>query len=454
MTPSTYISAVACSKTTFTYKIQADRLINNRYASRRLLLSFCCVSIAPAVCLTPIHQTCSLPQFPPQNAKSVLRCLGDTNRIVVENSCFLDNEVYGFGLLLSASPNIEVSNNFIDPIDNTLSCEFFATIVGEEVSVNWPPLVDFTTWVPTNVTGCLVSDAAECPLLAPTSAPSASPTTAPGFSICFSGRNTVEVKGKGAIRMKDLNIGDSVMVGDNQYEPVYSFGHVNDIAKTNYLQFFFTDSLLHRPLEISGDHMVFVEGYRAVPASSVQIRDRLILGSDTLELADVDGIQTVVRRGSYAPFTKSGRIVVNGILASSFVAFQDKEHLHIGEISTAFSYQWLARTFEAPHRLICHVGLCGDVETYTREGVSHWVHVPLKVSRWMLRQHPIILCLVFVPALIFYWFVSLIEALMLVFGLSTASWLLALLMVASMVCVVLRTTSVRMMAKKKKKQTI
>mmetsp|Transcript_9711 Transcript_9711/g.22373 ORF Transcript_9711/g.22373 Transcript_9711/m.22373 type:complete len:455 (+) Transcript_9711:64-1428(+) len=443
--PSTCISNVAYSKTTCTGEIQPFHQIYNRYVFKKGMS--CYFGHPPP----PQHVLSS--SF--QNAKSLLRCLGDTNKIVVEDSCFLDNEVYGFGLMLSASPNFEVSNNFVDPIDSTLPCEFFATVTWETITVNWPPLDNQTVREVFNVNGCLDSDAAECPLFAPTSAPSVAPTTdeSDGPGICFSGRNVVEVKGKGAVRMKDLNIGDFVLVGDNNYEPVYSFGHVNHITKTNYLQFFFKDSFL-RPLEISGDHMVFVEGYRAVPASSVQIRDRLILGSDTLELADVDGIQTVVRRGSYAPFTKSGRIVVNGILASSFVAFQDKEHLHIGEISTAFSYQWLARTFEAPHRLICHVGLCGDVETYTREGVSHWVHVPLKVSRWMLRQHPIILCLVFVPALIFYWFVSLIEALMLVFGLSTASWLLALLMVASMVCVVLRTTSVRMMAKKKKKQTI
>jgi hypothetical protein len=47
--------------------------------------------------------------------------------------------------------------------------------------------------------------------------------SSPGF--CFSGDSTVEVKDKGAVAMKDVEIGDQVLVGDNKgFEPIYSFG--------------------------------------------------------------------------------------------------------------------------------------------------------------------------------------------------------------------------------------
>mmetsp|Transcript_2264 Transcript_2264/g.5289 ORF Transcript_2264/g.5289 Transcript_2264/m.5289 type:complete len:182 (-) Transcript_2264:9-554(-) len=163
-----------------------------------------------------------------------------------------------------------------------------------------------------------------------------------GFEICFSGRSQVEVQGRGQVDMKDLKIGDLVLVENNKFEPVYSFGHINHSTETEYLQIF-TQSSRH-PLEMSSDHMVFVEGRRSVPASSVQVGDKLIVGTDSHTLTKVVTIKEIVRRGMYAPFTKSGTIVVNGILASCFVSFQGKEYLHIGDVATPLSYHWLAHT--------------------------------------------------------------------------------------------------------------
>jgi len=247
-------------------------------------------------------------------------------------------------------------------------------------------------------------------IFAPSTIPSVAPSNEEPIQ-CFSGRTQVKVEGRGYVGMGNLKIGDSVLVRNNKYEPVYSFGHKHNSAETEYIQIF-TDSS-HQPIEISRDHMIFLEGLRSVPASSVEVGDNLIRdGGDPYAplLAKVVSIKTAVRTGSYAPFTESGTIVVNGILASCFVAFQGKEHLHIGGIATPLSYQWLAHIFEAPHRIIFNLGLCkrGD-ETYTPEGLSHWVDAPLKVSRWMLRQHSYVLCLVLIPALASFAVVALFE---------------------------------------------
>jgi len=344
----------------------------------------------------------SLSSSSSQVLKTLLIFAGQSNELVVKDSCFLNNEVFNFGILTSASTEEEFSNNFVDPIDPDLRCEFFSRVGFVFGSITSIECIDF--------------DATECALFVPTSAPSAAPTISPaptrggGFNICFSGHNEVEIKGKGRVEMKNLRIGDMVLVGDNKYESVYSFGHLDDHDESEYLQIYTgSSSPTHRrPLEISSDHMVFVEGHHSVPASRVEIGDKLILGSDPHTLVEVVAIKSIVRRGSYAPFTKSGTIVVNDILASSFVAFQDEEYLHIGGYATPLSFQWLAHTFEAPHRMICALGFCG--ETYTPEGVSHWVHVPLEVSQWMLRQHLVVLCLVFVPVLAFFGVLALLEA--------------------------------------------
>jgi hypothetical protein len=67
------------------------------------------------------------------------------------------------------------------------------------------------------------------PSEAPSSPPfSPAPTSDDGNGIvfCFSGKNTVEVLGKGLVTMESINIGDSVRVGPgNEFARVYSFGH-------------------------------------------------------------------------------------------------------------------------------------------------------------------------------------------------------------------------------------
>eukprot|EP00540_Astrosyne_radiata_P003647 CAMPEP_0116866424 /NCGR_PEP_ID=MMETSP0418-20121206/26013_1 /TAXON_ID=1158023 /ORGANISM="Astrosyne radiata, Strain 13vi08-1A" /LENGTH=482 /DNA_ID=CAMNT_0004502041 /DNA_START=88 /DNA_END=1536 /DNA_ORIENTATION=- len=239
-----------------------------------------------------------------------------------------------------------------------------------------------------------------------TSAPSSVPTfnVPPGF--CFSAHDTVEVEGGDKIMMKDLRIGDSVLVDQaNKYEPVYSFGHHQRSMDTEFLQLHTTSSK-NAALELTRDHMVFVEG-RALPASAVKEGDSLDLA--TGGVAKVIRIQTMSRRGAFAPFTPSGKIVVNGVVASTYVGFQDSNALQIGGVSTHLSYQWMAHAFETPHRFVCHhLGECPE-ETYTTDGISTWVSGPLRGSHWLLQQNGVVVALVVVPMLCLFGGLWLIE---------------------------------------------
>jgi hypothetical protein len=129
--------------------------------------------------------------------------------------------------------------------------------------------------------------------------------------------------------------------------------------------------------------MVYVKSKGYVPASSLVKGDVLITGSN--DEASVAQIRNIQATGVYAPFTPSGKIVVNNVLSSSFVAFEGKASLRIAGINV--SYQWLDHTFEFPHRVLCHyLGQCLK-EEYNADGVSRWAETSFKIVEWMMEQN-------------------------------------------------------------------
>lgn len=171
--------------------------------------------------------------------------------------------------------------------------------------------------------------------------------------------------------MSQLQVGDHVRVNANgEYQRVYTFGHRDEDLSSEFLQF------LPSKLELSPSHMVLVErkagdssgialslsgrNYAMMPASLVGVGDILVrvVNSDEERMYSreaVTAIRKVVRKGAFAPFTPSGTIVVNGVIASSYVSLQENSHvLSIQGIPTTFSIQWLSHNFLTIHRLWCH----------------------------------------------------------------------------------------------------
>lgn len=210
---------------------------------------------------------------------------------------------------------------------------------------------------------------------------------------CFPGDATCVVEGRGDVSMKDVMLGDKVMVEGGKYEPVYSFGHYAPELKAEFIQLV-TEST---KLELSSDHMVFVDGGRSVPASHVRVGDKLQLASGLYD--DVRTVQIVVREGAYAPFTASGALIVNGVKASSFIAFQDSETLQIAGVDTGLTFQFLAHASEAPHRVWCQYFSSCSEEQYTSEGISLWVAAPHKAGLWFIDQNSVVMAVLAVPVL-------------------------------------------------------
>ena len=227
----------------------------------------------------------------------------------------------------------------------------------------------------------------------PSPSPTPGPPPTPGED-CFPGNSLVFVENIGAVQLRHVQLGDAIKVGKGRYEPVCSFGHFQTNSRQDYLQLKTRKSTL----EISRDHLVFVKRNaftRAIPASLVKVGDELM--DEAGASLEVQSINTVSRAGSFAPFTPSGKLVVNGIMASAYVAFQNSENLMIGEYQSPLTYQWLAHTFQFPHRVVCvYFGECLS-ETYSEDGISTWVAGPLHIAKWMLAQGPTTLLLLVVP---------------------------------------------------------
>lgn len=224
--------------------------------------------------------------------------------------------------------------------------------------------------------------------------------------LCFPGDSEVDVRDKGPTMMKNLALGDEIHVAKGLYEPVYSFGHKKDDVLTTFVQVE-TSSDYGRPLELSKDHMVFTDGGRAVPASLLKNGDKL--QSESGESVTVTRIREVKRKGAFAPFTESGALVVNGIIASNYVAFEASEYLQIAGVELPVTYQWLAHTFNAPHRLAVKMGFTG--ESYTEAGISVWVDVPHKWFSALLSQDTILVAALLVPPFFLFGLLSLVETL-------------------------------------------
>lgn len=192
---------------------------------------------------------------------------------------------------------------------------------------------------------------------------------------CFSGENKIDVLGKGIVKMESLNIGDYVRVANGEFSQVYSFGHFDKTAPTDYLQFF-SDDGDNSPLEITADHMVYVSSGDVVRASEVKVGDQL-LGHDN----KVAEIRTVKRYGVYAPVTFTGDIVVSGVVASSYVSLLETVSARIVNKASHITM--------GMHRLVCKFdfNLCQN-ETYTNDGINDWIATAVRFVM-ELNQHNI-----------------------------------------------------------------
>lgn len=193
---------------------------------------------------------------------------------------------------------------------------------------------------------------------------------------------TVELENQKVVYMKDLQVGHVVKSGVDQYSRVYAFGHRDADLRTEYLQLRLSKT--DDKLEITPNHLVFLPNQTAVPASNLKVGDQVVVAYTATMIL---GIERVIRRGAYAPFTESGRVEVNHVQASTYVTLQPgQSHFAVGEFTTPISHQRLAHLALTPIRI----------------GVAPASMIPYmhKASLWLLRQHATVVVTLLVPILL------------------------------------------------------
>jgi len=215
---------------------------------------------------------------------------------------------------------------------------------------------------------CFESDS----LLDPDTIPD--PVREPVVIACFSENSVVVEKNMGPMKIKDIQIGNIIQSSYGGFSRIYSFGHRNVNAITNFLQIHYTigGGKLFGSIEITPNHLMSINSFM-LPASSVQVGDRL--QGNTEEEMIVSKILNIRSRGVYAPFTESGTVLINNVLASSYVTLQPGTgSLKFASIDTGLSMHDLSHLFQGIHRMSCQLywPWCAN-ESYTKEGISTWV---------------------------------------------------------------------------------
>jgi len=252
--------------------------------------------------------------------------------------------------------------------------------------------------------------------------------------VCFSEKATVQALGKGVIPMTELEVGDKVLTGKEQdrYEPVYGFGHINPDKPAEFLKIF-TSNKATAPLEMTGNHMLFVSGKEhPVRADSIKVGDNLRADHGTS--TSVTKIQTVTRKGVYAPMTPSGSIVVNGIVASTYVSMQDHA-VEYAELSNGakipfFTQETACHMGMSPMRMLCMGVSSSFCEVHDEDGLMPWVRLGQVLLQWGMGFNVFIqafLCGLYIAVLAGF---NVVE---LVFGATLSPLILATLFIARIV---------------------
>lgn len=129
---------------------------------------------------------------------------------------------------------------------------------------------------------------------------------------CFPGDARVHVEGVGAVPMRDLRIGDSVLVGAGTYSPVFMFTHRLAGTVADFLEVSLVGGA---SLRLTPGHFLHANG-ALVAARKLAPGDALVLADGAA--AAVAGVRRVRGSGLYNPQTLHGDVVVDGVIASTF----------------------------------------------------------------------------------------------------------------------------------------
>jgi indian hedgehog protein len=161
--------------------------------------------------------------------------------------------------------------------------------------------------------------------------------TTPRRPTCFPGRSLVRIKDGSEKSLSNLNIGDDVLVlnNDNQliYEPIIGFIHM----KRTGLYEFLSIKIKTTSLYISTNHLIFLDNGTTVFAGELRRDDRIqYFYGNELIFTEIESIYLTNEEGYYAPLTPSGTIIIDNVLVSNYATISDHYLAH----SVMRIYRW------------------------------------------------------------------------------------------------------------------
>jgi len=150
---------------------------------------------------------------------------------------------------------------------------------------------------------------------------------------CFSSSVSAFVKGRGNVPMSDVVVGDHVLTGNGDFEPIYTIDHRHPTKEATFYQIHYKSAKQNNMeqqqyIEITRNHMIFLSGKtNPVPAKNIKIGDRI----QTVDgPAPVTKITTIAGKGVFNPLTTDGTIVANGVISSTYsTVASDSESIEI-----------------------------------------------------------------------------------------------------------------------------
>jgi len=163
---------------------------------------------------------------------------------------------------------------------------------------------------------------------------------------CFPGEAQVQSTG-GVLKMSEVQIGDFIMAGRKdgsvEFSEVYAWGHRDVERHEKYLKI----AAGSHSMWLSANHLVAVADskcsgcFRFIRACEVSTKDTIYTmdGLDRIKKEQVISITTEEKLGVFAPFTKNGTVIVDGILASCYSEVGNHKAAH-------FCLSWLRAAYK------------------------------------------------------------------------------------------------------------
>ena len=208
--------------------------------------------------------------------------------------------------------------------------------------------------------------------------------------VCFPGASIVSTP-DGKCRVDELEVGDLVLTPDGP-SPVYAFLHYKPDQDAQYLR-------LNDGLRISENHFLAVHRPDKSRQARSSRRHDLHCRRRSTTKTIVSSIETVTEKGIFAPATLDGRLIVDGVLVSSYATAGSNHDAVVPGWGTVVSGNTIVSLGHAPLRLCARLTGCGaDPTTYNHpedEGYHRWTKflmaVPTTASGDFNLWNPVVL---------------------------------------------------------------